>query len=326
MNQVLIIGATGGTGKYLTKYLSDKNYRVFTTGQQERATNYFDYTNVSYQALDITDKDAFATLPTENISCVVLLAGMMPARMEGYDPHKYIDVNVKGTLNVLEFCRAHDIKKVIFTQSHADVSAHWDTGTLIPANANRTLNLKGDHAVYIISKCAAVDMLEHYHQQYGIQTIVLRLPTIYSYMPAATMYIDGKIQDMACMYLIDRATKGEEIEIWGDPQKSKDIVYIKDFINIVEAAIASETAQGIFNVGTGIATSLDQQIRGIVEVFSDGDKQSNIVYRPDKRSQTSYLYDISKTEQELNYTVQYPYMDMLQDMKQEMLAQQTILN
>jgi UDP-glucose 4-epimerase len=325
MNQVLIIGATGGTGKYLTKYLSDKKYRVFTTGQQKRDTNYFNYPNVSYQTLDVTDKAAFATLPTENISCVVLLAGMMPARMEGYDPHKYIDVNITGTLNVLEFCRENRIKKVIFTQSHADVYAHWDTGSFIPSDANRALNLKGDHAVYIISKCAAVDMMEHYHQQYGIQTIVLRLPTIYSYMPAATMYIDGKIQDMACMYMIDRATKGEEIEIWGDPQKSKDIVYIKDFINIVEAAISSDTAQGIFNVGTGIPTSLEQQIRGIVEVFSDGQNQSNIVYRPEKRSQTSYLYDISRTEQELNYKVQYPYMEMLQDMKQEMLAQKTVL-
>jgi UDP-glucose 4-epimerase len=320
MNRVLIIGATGGTGKYLTKYLSDKEYRVFTTGQQERPSNYFDFPNVSYQALDITNKAAFECLPTENISCVVLLAGMMPARMEGYDPYKYVDVNITGTLNVLEFCRTNNIRKVIFTQSHADVYSYWDTGSFIPADADRTLNLSGDHAMYIISKCTAVDMLEHYHQQYGIQNIVLRLPTIYSYMPAATMYIDGKIQDMACMYLIDRATKGEEIEIWGDPHKSKDIVYIKDFINIVEAAIASETAQGIFNVGTGIPTSLEEQIRGIVEVFSDGDTQSNIVYRPEKRSQTSYLYDISKTERELNYKVQYPYKEMLQDMKQEMLA------
>jgi UDP-glucose 4-epimerase len=320
MDNVIVIGATGGTGKYLTEHLSNKNYRVFTTGQQERDANYFNYPNVSYQALDITKKQAFEVLPTENISCVVLLAGLMPARMEGYDPYKYIDVNITGTLNVLEFCRANNIKKLIFTQSHADVSGHWDTGRPIPTDASRTLNLKGDHAMYIISKCTAVDMLEHYHQEFGIQNIVLRLPTIYSYMPAATMYVDGKIQDMACMYMIDRASKGEEIEIWGDPQKSKDIVYIKDFINIVEAAIASETAQGIYNVGTGIPTTLEEQILGIVEVFSNVDKPSKIVYRPDKRSQTSYLYDISRTEQELKYKVQYPYKEMLQDMKREMLA------
>jgi UDP-glucose 4-epimerase len=320
MENVFVIGATGGTGMYLTKYLSEKNYRVYTTGRQQRDINYFNYPNVSYQALDITKKSDFANLPTEQISCVVLLAGIMPARMEGYDPYKYIDVNITGTLNVLEFCRANNIKKVIFTQSHADVFGHWDTGNFIAADANRSLHLKGDHAMYIISKCTAVDMLEHYHQEFGMQTIILRLPTIYSYMPAATMYVDGKIKDMACMYMIDRAIQGEEIEIWGDPKKSKDIVYIKDFIRIVEAAIASIAAQGIFNVGTGISTTLEEQILGIIDVFSSENKRSKVVYRPDKRSQTSYLYDISRTEKELNYKVEYPYIKMLQDMKREMLA------
>ncbi|MDB5021821.1 MAG: putative UDP-glucose 4-epimerase [Pedobacter sp.] len=321
MENVIVIGATGGTGMYLTKYLSDKNYRVYTTGQHPRDSNYFNYPNVSYQPLDITKKSDFASLPSENIDCVVLLAGMMPARMQGYDPYRYIDVNITGTLNVLEFCRENNIKKVIFTQSHADVFKHWDTGNYIAADAQRTLHLKGDHAMYIISKCTAVDMLEHYHQEFGFQTIILRLPTIYSYMPAATMYVDGKIQDMACMYMIDRATQGKEIEIWGDPSKSKDIVYIKDFISIVEAAVASKTAQGIFNVGTGIPTTLEEQILGIIEVFSPEDNRSKVVYRPEKKSQTSYLYDISRTEKELNYKVEYSYIKMLQDMKKEMLEE-----
>jgi UDP-glucose 4-epimerase len=320
MENIIVIGATGGTGMYLTNYLSERNYRVYATGQRQRDPDYFNFPNVSYQALDITNKSQFETLPSENISCVVLLAGLMPAKMEGYDPYKYIDVNITGTLNVLEFCRKNNIKKVIFAQSHSDVYGHWDTGSFIPADACRKLNLKGDHAMYIITKCAAVDMLEHYHQDYGIQTIVLRLPTIYSYLHDPTMYVDGKIRDVAFMYMINRAARSEDIEIWGDPTKSKDIVYIKDFVRIVEKAVASKTAQGIFNVGTGIPTSLEEQILGIIEVFSPADNRSKVTYRPDARSQTSYLYDISRTKQELNYEAKYPYIRMLEDMKKEMLA------
>jgi UDP-glucose 4-epimerase len=320
MENIIVIGATGGTGMYLTKYLSENNYNVIATGRKAEDSSEFNYPNVSYQTLDITKKADFANLPSRNIDCLVLLAGIMPARMEGYDPYPYIDINISGTLNVLEYCRENKIPKIIFTQSHADVYEHWDTGEFISADAQRSLHYKGDHAMYIISKCTAVDMLEHYHQEFGIQNIVLRLPTIYSYMPGATMYVDGKLQNMACMYLIDRASRGQEIEIWGDPTKSKDIVYIKDFINIVEGAIKSRTAQGIFNVGTGIPTTLEEQILGIVEVFSTEERRSNVVYRPDKKSQTSYLYDISRTEKELNYKVQYPFMKMLYDMKKEMLA------
>ena len=320
MENIIIIGATGGTGVHLTRCLSAQGYRVYATGQKERDADYFQCPNVTYQPLDITKAEEFNSLPTDDIKCLVLLAGMMPSRMEGYDPYRYIDVNISGTLNALEFCRKNNIGKIIFMQSHADVSGHWNTGEFIPADAPRALNYKGDHAMYIISKCTAVDLIEHYHQEFGIQSIVLRLPTIYSYMPAATLYVDGKAQDMACMYMIERAIRGEEIEIWGDPTQAKDIVYIKDFIQIVAAAITSETAQGIYNVGTGTPTSLEEQILGIVEVFSEPDKRSPVVYRPDKKSQASYLYDISRTEQELKYQVRYPYIQMLEDMKQEMLT------
>jgi UDP-glucose 4-epimerase len=316
------MGASGGTGTYLTNYLSENNYNIYATGNRERDPNHFNLPNVTYLALDITKKEQFDRLPKENIDCVILLAGLMPARMEGYDPSPYVDVNITGTLNVLEFCKNNNIKKIIFTQSHSDVYGHWNTGKNIPADATRSLNLKGDHAMYIISKCTAVDLLEHYYVEYGIRNIVLRLPTIYRYKPGATYYVDGVVQDMAFMLLIQKAMCGEEIEIWGDPQRRKDIVYNKDFISIVEGAIDSETARGMYNVGTGIATSLEEQIRGIIDVFSPAGQKSNVVYKPEKRSQASYLYDISLTEQDLNYKPKYTYLEMLRDMKAIMLQEQ----
>jgi UDP-glucose 4-epimerase len=324
MRNVIVMGATGGTGTYVTKYLSDNNYRVYATGTRARDTNFLNLHNVSYVAVDISKKEQFSGLPVENIDCLILLAGLMPARMEGYDAKAYIDVNLTGTLNVLEFCRENGIKKVIFTQSHSDVYGHWNTGKTIHPEATRSLNLKGDHAMYIITKCAAVDLLEHYYLEYGIKNIVLRLPTIYRYKPGATYYVDGVVQDMAFMLLIQKALKGEEIEIWGDPERTKDIVYNKDFISIVEGAILSETARGIYNVGTGIATSLEQQIRGIIEVFSPEGHKSSVVYRPEKKSQASYLYDISRTENDLNYEAKFPYIEMLKDMKSIMLKDQEV--
>ena len=316
MQAILIIGATGSTGMYLTKHLSRENYLVYATGVQPRDQDYFDLENVNYLQLDISRKESFEGLPT-NFDCVVLLAGAMPARMEGYDPYKYIDVNITGTLNVLEFCRTNKIGKLIFTQSHADVYGHWDTGEQIAADAARSINLKGDHAMYIISKCAAVDMVEHYHLEYGLQTIVLRLPTIYCNWPEASFFVDGKKQDMAYMALINKARAGSDIEIWGDPAKEKDIVYIKDFVRLVKEAIQSKAAQGVYNVGTGLATSLEDQIRGIVAVFSPEASPSKISYKPEYKSQISYLYDISRTVKDLNYQVQYPYLKMLKDMKEE---------
>lgn len=319
MKKILIIGATGSTGLYLTNYLSESKYKVLATGYNKRNLEPYKEKGIEYIAIDILNKEDFYQLPID-IDCVVLLAGMMPARMEGYDPYKYINVNTIGTLNTLEFCRVNKIPKIIFAQSHSDVFGHWNTGEYIKDNANRILNYKGDHAVYIISKCAAIDLIEHYHQEYGLQSIIFRLPTIYCYWPDDIMYVNGLKKSMAYLTFIKKAIAGELIEIWGNPKIAKDIVYVKDFIQMIEKGINSKIAQGIYNVGTGIPTTLEEQIKGIVEVFSEPHNKSKIVYCPEKPSQTSYLYDISKAKNDLQYSVQYPYIEMLKDMKIEMNA------
>jgi UDP-glucose 4-epimerase len=315
---IVVIGATGSTGIYLTDYLSGLGYRIWATGHKKRSNEYYQNKGINYISFDISKAMEFDKLPTEEIDCVVLLAGVMPARMKGYDPYKYIDINITGVLNTLEYCRKNLIKKIIFTQSHSDVAGHWNTGEYIKDDASRILNLKGDHAVYIISKCAAVDLIEHYHQEFGIQNVIFRLPTIYCYMPNATFYANGEKKEIAYLSFINKAIKGEPIEIWGNPEISKDIVYIKDFIQMIERAICSEHAQGMYNVGTGIPTTLENQVKGVIDVFSDSKNRSEIIYRPEKASQTSYLYDIRKAQEDLGYIVQYPYIKMLKDMKEEM--------
>ena len=317
MKRVLIIGATGSIGLYLTDYLNKKGYKLICTGHKKRSTQYYKVKGIEYVTVDISKKHDFSRLPVD-VDCVILLAGKMPARMKGYDPYKYININTIGTLNSLEFCRLNGIPKIIFAQSHSDVFGYWNTGEYIKDNANRILNYKGDHAVYTISKCAAIDLIEHYHQEYNLQSIIFRLPTIYCYWPDDKMYVNGIKKTMAYLKFIKKAIAGEPIEIWGDPNIAKDIVYVKDLNQLIENAINSKTAQGIYNVGSGIATTLENQIKGIVEVFSNPRHKSQIVFCPDKPSQTSYLYDINKAKNDLQYEVMYPYLDMLKDMKKEM--------
>lgn len=317
IKKILVVGATGSTGLYLTSNLNSKGYKIIATGFKKRNLESYKKKGIEYIAFDVSRKEEFSKLPTD-VDCVVLLAGMMPARMEGYDPYKYININTIGTLNTLEFCRINKIPKIIFAQSHSDVFGHWNTGKYIKDNASRILNFKGDHAVYIISKCAAIDLIEHYHQEYNLQTIIFRLPTIYCYWPDSTMYVNGIKKTMAYLEFIKKAIVGKPIEIWGNPNIPKDIVYVKDFVQMIEKAINSKTAQGIYNVGTGMPTTLEEQIRGVVEVFSNPKHKSKIIYRPEKPSQTSYLYDVSNAKKELKYRVMYPYKKMLEDMKKEM--------
>ncbi len=237
--------------------------------------------------------------------------------MVGYKPELYLEVNTLGTFNVLEYCRKTGVDSYHFTQSHSDVAGHWNTGKLIPADAPRILNLKGDHAVYIISKNAAVDLIEHYHQDYGLRTFVYRLPTIYCYRPIFDMYVNGNSAPIGYRSLIKMAMESKPIQIWGDPSKAKDMVYVRDFNQLIMRAIESDLAKGMYNVASGWATTLEEQIQGLVEVFSPKDNPSEIVYCPEKPSQNSYLYEIQNARDELGYEPQFNYIDMLKDMKKE---------
>lgn len=316
---IVILGASGTLGTYLVDELSKMGqYRLVVCGNRNLNEAYYQRLGIETAKIDIRQKTDFEALPTSNVKAVVQIAGVMPSRMEGYEPSLYLETNILGSFNVLEYCRVHNVEKYIFTQSHSDVAGFWNTGKAIPPDASRRLNLKGDHAVYIISKNAAVDLSEHYFQDFGIKNVILRLPTIYSYRSFSEMYVDGRRAIMAYRFLIDEAKKGSPLEIWGDPTISKDIVYVKDFTQMVVKAISSENSRGFYNVATGKATSLEEQVRGVAKVFNPTGRSSEIIYRPEKPSQTSYLYDIENAKKDLGYEPKYNYLQLLEDMKLEM--------
>jgi len=71
-------------------------------------------------------------------------------------------------------------------------------------------------------------------------------------------------------------------------------------------------------VGEEECVSLDEQIKGTIEVFSNDENKSQIIYRPEMPDPSEFVFDISKTKEELGYRPRYTYRDALMDMKHEM--------
>lgn len=318
MKTVMVIGAAGMIGVYLTDELIEKGYKVVAVCHKKRDTEAFKKRGTESYTLDISDKDDFENLPKIRVDSVVLLAGILPAGMNGYFPEKYFQINTIGALNVLEYCRLNGIKQVLYAQSHSDVSGHWQDD-VIDAYTPPSITYNNDHTVYIISKIAAAELLEHYHQMYGLSYATFRLPNIYSYHPNKYYYVDGKLKIIAYRMFIDKAIAGEDIEIWGNPQMKRDVVYVKDLTQMFILAIEKETKRGIYNVSNGTELTLEQQVKDTIEVFSPPDKKSKIVYRPEmKIKDIKYHYDISNAVEDLGYKPKYFHIEMLKDMKEEM--------
>lgn len=319
MKKIVVFGASGNTGTYFIKYFLEHkqniNYEIVAVGTRE--TDKFRDIGIKYYRVDITKKEEFQKLP-KDVYAVVDLAGAMPARMKGYDPQYYIDVNITGNLNILEYCRKNKADRILFAQSFGDIKDFGETELILKADMPRNFSFSSDHTIYVLTKNFMVDMMENYYEMYGLKKFVFRLPTIYLYSPIDHYYVDGIPRKIGYRLLIDKARAGEPIEVWGDSNRVKDMVYVKDFCQMLFKALFVKRDCGYYNVGTGVGTSLLNQIKGMIDVFGENEKKSELIMCPDKPNAPQYIMDITPAREELGYNPQYSYIAMLEDMKKEM--------
>lgn len=320
MKRIIIFGATGNTGAYFTDYckefLDAREYEIVAVGRKK--TTFFADRGITYYQVDIRREEDFAQLPQDAVFAVVNMAGLLPAYLREYDPFAYVDTNITGALRIMEYARKVGADRVLYTQTWAEMARYWGKEEVLRPSMKHSLCYTGDHAFYAITKSMMVDTMEHYHQEYGIKDFVFRLPNIYMYSPEKTYYVDCVKCPIAYRYMIDRAIAGQDIEMWGDPDAFKDIVYVKDLCQMMAKAITAQVDGGTYNVGTGIRTTLRQQIEGIVQVFSPDGYTSRIIPRPEKASFTSFVMDIENAKTDLGYSPQYDYIAYLKDYKAEM--------
>ena len=216
MKSILVLGATGNLGAYITLHFHKLGWRVIAASRRKDDGGFFADYNIPYYSVDITDKDSFAQLPTD-IDVVADFAGDLPASMEGYVAERYINSIIKGTFNVLEWMRENKIPRIIFPQTLFDIHYLFGSREPISADAEKRVPLVGDHQMYVIAKMAAVEMIEMYHREYGLQRFIVRLSKVYQYHPNHYTFTDGKKTLINDWFFISKAEKGEPIEIWGDP-------------------------------------------------------------------------------------------------------------
>lgn len=315
--RVVVFGATGNIGAYSAVHLKEQGYDVIAVGRRASDNNFFATKGMDYYSVDIIDRSSFDVLPTDDILAVVHFASTLPSRY-AFDPQDMFESITIGTLHVLEWMQKVNCKKIIFPQTPSDLANYHNKPGLIPNDAPRHFPLTGDHAVYTIAKNAAVDLMEHYRAEFGINFFALRFFTIYQYHPNPYHYADFKRRMMPYRMLMDRASKGLPIEIWGDCKKAKEMVYIKDFVRLVQRCVESDLHGGCYNVGNGWQVTLEEQILGIIDVFSPKNHRSEVIYCPEKPDPLQNAFDVTKTFSDLNYRPKYSYIDQLKDFKHEM--------
>lgn len=320
LKKIVIFGATGNIGAYFVDYCKNKldgdQYQIIAVGRKK--TDFFEKNDIRYINVDVCKELDFSKLPTKDVYAVVNLTGLLPAYLKQYDPFKYIETNICGGVRILEYARKNSADRVLYTQTWSVQGGYWGKLETLSPKMPKSLLYTGDHAFYCITKSMLEETMEFYKQEYGLKNFIFRLPNVYLYHPDKTYYVDGIEKKVAYRYMIDLALQGKNIELWGDPNAFKDILYIKDLCQMMFKALFANVDGGTYNAGTGIKTTLQEQIQGMIDVFSPESRKPEIIYKPEASSFTSFVMDIDNAKSELGYEPEFTYRKYLEDYKKEM--------
>ncbi len=203
---------------------------------------------------DIRDSELLKRLFTEHdISLVAHLAGRGGVRPSLKQPILYEDVNIRGTINLLEASRTHNVKRFVFASS----SCVYGTNSKVPFN--ETDRVERPASPYGASKAAAELYCRTYSQLYNLPVAVLRLFTVYG---------PRQRPEMAIHVFTKMINSGEEITVFGDGTSKRDYTYVTDIVDGIHKALTSHS-QGfeIFNLGDSRPVLLDYLIHLIEEAI-----------------------------------------------------------
>jgi UDP-glucuronate 4-epimerase len=219
---------------------------------------------------------------------VVHLAALAGVRPSLAQPLRYADVNVSGTLNLLEACRAAGVRRFVFASSSSVYGAH----SPVPFR-------ESDPAVrpaspYAATKRAGELLCSSYADLYAIDTCALRFFTVYGPRQRPEMAIHAFTRLIAA---------GQPVPFFGDGQSARDYTFIDDIIDGVVAAVERQPAGAtVYNLGGSRTTTLARLVELIAAALG---RAPLLDRRPDQPGDVPITYaDVTRAAAELGYAPQ----------------------
>jgi UDP-glucuronate 4-epimerase len=233
---------------------------------------------------DIRDKKTLERVFGENdIEKIIHLAAKVGVRHSVKDPLPYMDVNVGGTLSLLEVCKDHDIENFIFISS----SAIYGNVEKIPFNED---DPPKPISPYGVSKKSCELFCHAYHLLYDIPITCLRLFTVYG---------PRQRPDMAIYKFTKSIEEDKEIEVYGDGTSKRDYTYIDDIVQGILNALDRRFEFEIFNLASSRPVELLDLISLIEEKLG---RRAKIKHVPERAGDIPITHaDISKARRLLNF-------------------------
>jgi len=292
--RVLVTGAAGFIGSHLCQRLLGDGWTVigvdnfddFYDPQIKRRNISECCENKNFQLLeaDIRDDDAMYRAAGEGIEIIVHLAAMAGVRPSIAKPLLYADVNINGTMVLLEAAKKHNIDKFIFGSS----SSVYGNNEKVPFSEDD--NVDFPISPYAATKKAGELICHTYHHLCGMSITCLRFFTVYG----PRQRPDLAIHKFAKLILQD-----ETIPVYGDGTMMRDFTYIDDIIDGTTAAMDKCKGFNIYNLGESQPITVNDLITEIEKALGKKAVREYLPPQPGDVERT--CADISKAAKDLAY-------------------------
>lgn len=169
-------------------------------------------------------------------------------------PREAIEVLIDGTSNVLESAIRHGVKKIVAASS----ASVYGNPSYLPMDESHPFN---NRTLYGAGKVANEQMLRAYYEMFHLPYVAFRYFNLYG----PRMDIDGVYTEVLVRWM-DAIEAGQPPKIFGDGTQSMDFVYVEDVARINVEGLISEVTDEVFNVGTGVQTTLNELCHLLLQI------------------------------------------------------------
>ena len=294
----LITGGAGFIGRHLANRLAALGHNVrviddLSAGEKESLDK-----QVLFTRGDVRDQPKLWT-SLHDIDVVYHLAAKVSLPQSVLYPREYNDVNVGGTVALMEAMRAVGAPRIVLASS----GTIYGDQKRQPVDENVLPDLRTPYAV---SKLAAEHYIFTLGSHFGIQAVALRIFNAYGPGQALPPAYPPVVPQ-----LLSRILQGGSVVVYGDGRQTRDYVYVDDVVDALIAAAQADGLDGeVINIGSGVETSVNQLIGHIEEVTG---RQAHVLYNEERSGGVRRMVaDVEKAERLLSFRPRTSLLDGLQ--------------
>jgi len=241
--KIVVTGGAGFIGSYLVDALIVNQHEVHVVDNLATGDINFVNKNAEFHYMDIRDSKLISLIKEIEPQIVFHFAAQVSVTKSMCDPINDSDVNIMGTINLLNACSETGVDRLIFSSS----AAVYGLPQFLPVDETHPLN---PISPYGVSKLAAEKYIQAYAKARNINYVILRFSNVYGLRQKDSN--EGGVVSI----FYNRVKAQKSVNIFGDGKQTRDFIYVKDVVNANLSAISCAPNQ-ILNISTGKQTSIN---------------------------------------------------------------------